>query len=217
MYRNKVLPFLWLVALLAGGCSLFDGKPDTPQEYIAWMGEQSHGLRQTITVHGLIITLTYLPSEYLVYREMENGSTIGRDSLLAMYKHSRAFMVEFAPDSTKGNGDILYKDIESFGDYVERVHTMNFSLDEYMILECGGTRYKPTFSFFENSYSLDPRRKAIVMFTPAKSDKPLVGAESMNMVFYDEIFHTGIHRFSFEKSALQNIPMFPFTSDRQLM
>lgn len=213
MFHNKLLIPLLLILVITESCTLFDSNPTTVPEYMAWLGDESNGMNKMTNTHGVITKVTYLPPEYLVYQEMKNRETNAtnvRDSLLVMYSHSRAFLFEFAPDSTKGDGDILYKGLSSFNEYVERVKTMNFSLDEYVVLESRGRKYKPSFSFFENSYSLDNRRKAVVIFTPGKGEQPF--GEELGVVFYDEIFQTGIHRFLFDENHVKSIPAFPFAS-----
>lgn len=204
---------LCAVILSASSCSIWDRQPTTVQEYLAWLGDQDNGVSQTINANGVLIRVTYLPPEYMTYREMMSSDVVlptMKDSLLAMYQHSKAFLFEFAPDTSRGKGDVLYKDVYTYGDYVRRVKTMNFSLGEYVVLENNGHKCQPSFSFFENSYSLDNRRKAVVLFTPDKGDKAL--GSDVSLVFYDEIFQTGIHRFSFEQRDVQRIPSFPFAS-----
>ena len=205
MYRSNSFVLLPVLAalMLTTGCSVFESKPDNVQEYLAWLGESENGLTHSITSHGLVIKVTHLPAEYMAYREMHNNNNTSasyRDSLLAMYRYTRAFMIEFAPDKTKGSGDIMYKDVYSHAEYAERVHTMNFSLDEYLVLENAGATHKPSLSFFENTYSLATGRRALVVFA-ADSEQQLSAGEGMSIVFYDEIYHTGIHRFSFGKNS----------------
>lgn len=208
-----VIAVLCAVAFGVSSCGLFEQQPATVPEYLAWLGDQDNGVSQTVSANGVHIRVTYLPPEYMAYREMSSRDAVlptTKDSLLAMYEHSRAFLFEFAPDTSKGKGDVLYKDVYTYGDYTTRVKTMNFSLGEYVVLESNGKKCQPAFSFFENSYSLDNRRKAVVLFTPSKGDAPL--SNDAAIVFYDEIFQTGIHRFSFEQSDMQRIPSFPFAA-----
>lgn len=212
MFRNKLLLLLFIMMAL-NSCTLFESNPATVSEYMAWLGDESNGMNKTTNTHGVITKVTYLPPEYLVYQEMQNRGTDAvavRDSLLAMYSHSRAFLFEFSPDSAKGEGDVFYKGLSTYSEYVERVKTMNFSLNEYVVLESGEHKYKPSFSFFENSYSLDNRRKAVVIFTPGKGEQPF--ANDVGVVFYDEIFQTGIHRFFFDEKDVKRVPAFPFAS-----
>lgn len=212
MRHSKTLIVAVLVIAAAGiaAFTALDTQPSTVQEYLAWLGNKENGVSQTINANGVITRVTYLPPEYMAYREMSSGNTTPKDSLLAMYRHSRAFLFEFMPDTTKGEGDVLYKDVYSYGDYADRVRKVNFSMGEYVVLESKGKKYEPTFSFFENSYSLDDRRKAVVVFTPEKGGEPL--DNDIALVFYDEIFQTGIHRFSFEQGDVQRIPSFPFAA-----
>lgn len=211
MRRSSVVALVLVcaVAVAVGAAyAVRDSQPTTVQEYLAWLGNKEHGVSQIVNANGVVTRVTYLPPEYMAYREMSSGSTLPKDSLVAIYQHSRAFLFEFAPDTTKGKGDVLYKDVYSYSDYSERVKTVNFSLGDYVTLESNGKKYKPAFSFFENSYSLDNRRKAVVLFTPEKGGEAL--GNDISLVLYDEIFQTGIHRFFFGQSDVQRVPAFPF-------
>lgn len=212
MRKHFLYIMVKLLALLACGCS--GRETSDPAAYNRWISDPSHGLVQTRYIHGVKLTLKYLPPEYLAYSDLKRNSLqpakgIG-DSLRDYYSKSVSFMLTLGPDDRKKsegpvNNDIMFLDVTRFEEYKDRSFQMNFDMADYVSLKCGAKEVKPVLTNMENVYGLSPERNIHLVFPADRSAR-----EDLEVVFNDELFNTGINHFVITRKQLNSIPNFVF-------
>lgn len=184
-------------------------------EYLKWINDEAHGLVKEKRINNLVLTVKYLPADYLVYRDLhEHQATSGKlkDSLSAQYRASKCFLLTIAPDKEKpGNdGDIMMRGIQSLEQYKTRSLTMNFDMNEYLQLVTGKKAYVPVLTHMENVYGVTSGRTIVMLFSPDKLANELKEEEELDIVFDDPLFDTGRSHFVFYKKDIDRIPKFTF-------
>jgi hypothetical protein len=194
-----------LLLFALGSCGK---KINNMSDFSSYLNEQENGLTMRKAVNGVVITVQYLPPEYLALKESRDSSLqqpASYDSLLSYYRRSESFIVTFGPDEAKGNqSDIMFDDVNNFQEYVDRSMELNFDMEEKIRLKTGDKEYAPVLSSLENTYGLSKDRKVNLVFTPDKN----TDNQQYDFVYEDETFGVGTLHFSFDKKRIQeNMPV----------
>jgi hypothetical protein len=195
--RYIVAGILLLVSLWGCGRRTTDNVSD----YLAWANDPDNGLVRTKSVNGLEITVRYLSPEYRAYLELRGRRRHGGesvDSLIRSYERSVAFLMTISAHG----GDVMMRDVASYSDYAERMATMNFDMTSFLALVADGATYRPVLATLEDGIS--PTRTIIVVFADEEGADRLTTAESLDFVFSDTIFETGIDHFSFVRRDIDD-------------
>ena len=209
----KGINILFALIIFLFGCNR---TPSTESEYLKWLADPDHGITQSKTINGTIITVKYIPDEYLVYKELKRMSGIGnigkiRDSLRSKYIHSRTFLLTIAPDVDKKNeSDIMYSEVGNYQDYKDRFHSINFNMEENLLLKTEKNSFAPVLAIAENIYSVGNQRTINLVFADNEIASGLMESEELDFEFNDPFFHTGVTHFHFKKSVLENTPEINF-------
>jgi len=183
----------------------------TANDYLAWMDDEANGLVRAHHVNGMEVRVKYLPAEYLVHRELGVSSTRQqRDSLLKLYESSLSFLMTLGPDAAKGErGDVMQRGLQKYSEYAERVHTMNFDLEQLVRVEGNGISVRPVLSAMENTYGLQESRSIIFAFALEPAQRTQLLSGDIDFIYEDELFELGILHFAFNQKDLQQLPAFP--------
>ena len=183
-------------------------------DYMAWLDDLDNDIAIEKSVNGLKVKVKYIPTEYLVYQSLENNERINkplRDSLIKLRESNLSFLMTIGPDKeTESKGDVMYRGLQKYKDYVERSMTMNFDMQEYISLVTEDGEYRSVLSNMENVYSLKESRTMIIVFSPKISKGDLSEAESYDFIYSDQLFELGILHFRFKKEDFNNIPEIKF-------
>lgn len=201
--RNSIgcVGVLLMLLVLLGGC----GKRTTNDvaEYLAWANDPGNGVVQTKRVAGLNISVRYLSPEYRAYLELRSGGKRAGesvDSLIGLYEHSLGFMMTIS--APENEGDVMMRNISSYSDYAERITTMNFDMSSFITLVADGRTYRPILATLDNGIS--PSRTVIVVFADEEGGHRLVTSESLDLIFSDTIFETGVDHFLFDGRDIED-------------
>lgn len=208
--RSKAIIILGLVGcyLLLLSCA---EKPSNIESYLKWLNKEENGILKSKKINGLIISVKYLPAEYLVYKDMEQetGKNI-KDSLMKAYSNSKTFLLTIAPDKEKEDqSDVMYKGIKNYKEYQERVMDMNFDMASYVTLKTETGEFKPVLTNLENTYSLSKSRNIILVFVPNQKED-FNKVNRWDLTYEDPFFEAGIMHFDFKQQDLTNIPAINF-------
>ena len=186
------------------------------QEYLNWLRNEKNNLIKTKYINNLKISARFLPAEYLVYKEIKGDLKKENrnheiDSLLNIYSQSLTFIITISPDDREGEQfDIMYFNIENKEDYYERAHKLNFNISEYISLTTRKSEYAPVLHTLENTYGLSNSRNIYIVFSETADNGDLFSSKTLDLVFNDLIFETGISHFIFKKFDLTKIPKIDF-------
>ncbi len=204
--------YYWIVSLLFIGITLTSCSNDVKSvaELEKWVHQKENGLVCQKKINNVILTMTYLPPELLVGRELQRGgqyTPVMRDSLQKNYAHNLTFLLTIQPDAEKkASGDILYRGVTDYVSYKQRVNQLNFGMEPYIRLHTGTKTFSPALAAFENTYSLADHRSLYLVFSENTVDEGLFTGEKLDISFTDEFFDTGISHFVFDRTDLQDIP-----------
>ena len=177
--------------------------------YFKYLAEPSNGLYKTNRVQQFEIRARYLPVDYLIYKDYKrdkNLTTINIDSLKENYQGSLTFLLQIAPNKAEGHEfDVMTQTVSTVTDFKSQSHHMNFEMQEHLSLKIGDQVFKPVLVELENTYELTQHRNFMVTYA---LDAATLASDykSIDFVYQDELFGTGIHHFLFEQRAIEKTP-----------
>lgn len=196
-----------LTLLLSVGLSSCGRTIDNYKEYMQYIASLDNGVTKVQTTSGLKISIKYLPIDYLVYNEIINlkdGKTPELiEELKKAYENSLTFRLTFAPDEGK-EFDITKVGVTNYEEFAERIEVMNFNFSNYIKLETEGEQIIPELTQMESIYGLENKRDILLVFNKKEIK------DNIKIVYKDEIFGTGTHKFLFQKADLSAVPQFVF-------
>lgn len=190
----RSLSLLIVTLALLAGC----GKegPRNRAEYFQWVNDPAHGLIKQHAVNGVALSMKYLPPSYLVSQSlagMPDGTAARRDSLMREYRNTLCFLLTVGM-SDSNSGDIMTRGIGSYDEFSQRAAKMNFEMQNYVSLRSHGKEYRPVLATMENTYGMVPKRNIMLVFA---QDAGLRSGDTLDVVFNDMIFETGISHYLF--------------------
>jgi hypothetical protein len=209
---RPILLLLSLVLTGLGACSL---RSVSESDFYRWLNDPDHGLVQTRKVNHLQVTVKYLPAELLAYQEWKRLPGAGpsdMDSLLRLYGHSHAFLLTLKSDKegsavkSREPEDVLYRGVDSYQAYQQRIRQMNFGMEGCVELRTKQGIFKPVLHTLENTYGVVGHRSIYLVFTEERGQNGPFSGQRLDFTFKDDFFDTGIHHFLFEPNQLQQVP-----------
>lgn len=178
------------------------------EEYFQYLVDAGNGLYKSKKINQFAITARYLPTEYWIYRDYQSAGLeeVDVDSLKKAYQGNITFMLQIAPNKAEGHEfDVMTQTVSSENAYKQQAFHLNFLMQENLKLEVMGKEYKPVLVELENTYELTPHRNFIVTYG---LDKDILKQpfDTLDFIFHDKIFGTGIHHFLFEQNSITQTP-----------
>ena len=162
------------------------------------------------TANGYEVEMKQLPTEYLAFREAKSGGMVNQaayDSLQASYGEALYFLMTIKPQEGVREGDIMMHDVHDYEQYQERFLDLSFTLRDRVTLEYEGGSLAPVLANTEHGYGLSAHRSIVLAFAPGSdAERQALQNNPVTVVFDDRIFQTGISRFSFNSSTLNDLP-----------
>lgn len=191
---NGIIVF---VVVLICGCAKNELKPD---EYINYVESEKNNIKNSKQIEDLNFSLQYCPTEYLLLKEFKTNNL--SEKLVAERKKENENMVFFKLRiSANNNSDILNYKISSNDDYYERIQYLSYGFEEDIALLNGKDTLFPALFHFERTYGVVPFADFMLAFN-AKIKEP----EKFQVIIDDKIFNTGLLKFSYSNTDIQNIP-----------
>jgi hypothetical protein len=181
-------------------------------EYLSYLGNPENGMVKETKVNGLAMRMKYLPTEYFVERELNDYASneitpILVDSLTGEYNNSLTFMFTIGPDVEAGKDfDVTRVNLENYEEYEERMDILNFQLGQQLRLNFDGNALAPSIVQMENTYGLKKETNFLVVFNlpVAKIEQQ---DQEMSVVYNDQVFYTGVNKFTFSTEQLRERPI----------
>lgn len=191
--------------ILIGSSSCGKVSFQNTKELLSWIEDEGNGLVQTKYVNGIKLKLKYLPPLYLVKKDNPKANKIQIDSLTTLRKKYYTFLLTLGTDERKEQGqDIVFKNIQNFQQYQERIYDMNFRMKEIISIETEAGSYFPVLTNFENNYGLKNERDFVVVFSARnKNDHTLEQLRTFDVLYNDIFFDTGRSYFVFKKKNIE--------------
>jgi hypothetical protein len=201
-----------IMLLLLASCSK---KKVSTEEYLKYINQPENGLITTKKVNGFVLSLKYLPPEYLTAKELADLTTkknqVVKDSLLKYNRQYKTFLLTFSPDEEKGNhNDVMLDGVKNYEEFSQKVEQMNFGMGEYIHLKTDKGTYAPVLTNLENTYGLSKARSLTLVFTPQKNAEEFKGLKEWDIVYEDDLFGAGILHFVITQADIEKLPELVF-------
>ncbi|GAA4272080.1 hypothetical protein GCM10022258_13740 [Aquimarina gracilis] len=160
--------------------------------------------------NGFLLSMKYLPPEYLAINEMKKDSNDNMKDLnqyISEFKNSRTFLLTISNDDQSMNAGNY--DVANMAEYGARIRDLSFNIKEILTLKTtSGKKYKPVLTTMENSYEIVNKRSIYMVFSD--DEKEIMDSEQLDVVFEDTFLDTGINHFVFESKKINNLPNLNF-------
>ncbi len=141
--------------------------------------------------------------------EQKNITQTQKDSIIKSFNNSVTFILNIGPAEGE-NFDITQLGVANYQEFAQRIEQMAFKANEWINLKVGDTEHKPSIVRLENINALEHSRNFIVVFSSEKNSEKDLRKKDMCFIYNDEMFNTGVNKFVFNSSDINNIPQFVF-------
>lgn len=189
--------YILTTGLLLASCNSISDKAS----FYEWLNSGDSGLVKTKTIEDLQISIKYMPPELQAMNNLEEDAT-DEDfvKLTSEYSDQLSFLVSFK--STIEGKDILYKNISTTEQYDQRIYELGFMFGEMIQLELPSEqKQSPSLFHLERAYGTSKTSNIYLVF--AKPDQEY---DQVSLIYIDKIFGTGVSRYTFKKSDMDDIP-----------
>ncbi len=212
MKINILYTFLFVALFSTFSCGK---KISNFEEYLTYLSQKENGIVKEKPIAGILLEVKYLPIEYLVYKDFKNSKKTKKkelliDKLYKSYKNTLTFMFTLGPDENE-KFDITRVGVSNYEEFAQRIELMNFNMTNFIYLEYNNTKIAPKLALMENSYGLENKRAIMVSFEVDDNTKNVfLKKHTYKFVYSDQLFNTGINKFTFNKEDINDLPEFEF-------
>ncbi|MBL4706997.1 MAG: hypothetical protein JKY48_00960 [Flavobacteriales bacterium] len=195
---RKRFPILLLTAiiLIVQGCG--DVEIRNLEDMAVWMYQEENGLQKVKKIGTLKLQVNYIPPAYHALREdPQKFSTLVKE-----YDQSLSFMISISGE--KGE-NILWRGLKDYAGYRNRIHHLNFELEQFIELRSGDVTINPVLSNVENLYEETDHLRINIVFTREELQN-LSSENEVSLHLDDRVFKTGLNVFRFKTKEIENIP-----------
>ena len=204
----KIVFCFFMVALFCG-CQSSD-KELSPEKYTKWIFSKDHGLIKEKSVSNVKISVRFLPSQYLAYREYINTEKSKPfDSIWVAYKCGLTFQVTLEAEKNDARyGNLMYYNISSQPELTARTQYLSFKIQEFIFLSRDETTIEPVLSNFEGFDQLGNKLSFQVSFIlpDYQCGQKNNNFKDFALVFDDPFLDLGTNQFAFDSRSILDIP-----------
>jgi len=195
MTNNTVSALLSLFVVVCFGACGQRPDPAQEQQYLRWLNDPENGYVVREVHNDLLLTAKHIPNEWQAHRDASNlpNYEAAKDSLEKLYARDITFLLTIAPKDASKN--IMYRDITSVPEFQQRVNELNFNFGQYLKLRTDSLEIAPVLVSFENVYETAGNRNLLIRFLDETENRAFASAPWLTLVWVDEVFWTGVHRF----------------------
>lgn len=179
--------------------------PLSKDELVAYIREQEHGLKQSVTLGNTTVEVQYRPTDLWVAQELNDGQPQPSqlDSLRKKYDRYYYFILSLS----RNNKEALHQVEEGFGQYSELVQTLSFRMPEYVTLTTAAQDTIPVGDFMLNrTYGMSSATEVLFVFSREKA----AGQDWVQFNLNEFGLGVGNQRFRFKRSDLEAVPALAF-------
>ena len=183
---------------------------DSKEELLKWLGDADNGFVKKTKANGFVLSMKYLPEEYLALNEMNKDNITDMNSFqeyVNKFKNSKTFLLTISHDKETVNAGNY--DVANLSEYGQRIRDLSFNIKDVLVLKTSsGKKYKPVLTTMENAYEIANKKSIYMVFSD--DQKEILNSEQLDIVFQDSFLDTGISHFVFEGKKINNLPNLNF-------
>ena len=159
-------------------------------------------------INGLKIEACIIPAHRRVAPELKTSKGHdGTNKSLKNYSDNITVLLAISADETGSTiGDIAWKGISGYDEYKERMHYLNFQIQEDVSLSIGEKKFKPVLSHLETGHELKHSRNILFVFSPSEPEDIEIfrTARLLDITYEDRVFNTGVTHFRLKQGDFNN-------------
>ena len=189
--------YLYLILTFLCGC-----RPEflNERDLNAYIQDTSHGLKKINEVGGIGLSVTYRPTDFLIYQELGSNQDSEKRALLEKkYKDHVYFLL----DLQAGERDILYGASANQADFSGKLNTLSFNMGAYTKLVTSKQDTIPVADYiYHRNFGISKSSTLLFVFDKEKIE----GAESFAFQLEEFGFNTGLQHFEFTTQDIITTP-----------
>ncbi len=191
-----------LCVCLFSGCSV---APLSPENYVAWVNDEAHGVLNKKTITDFEFSLLYESPEYLAIRELKPENCTA--DLVSKKKKDLGNLQYYAFQIKSNDGqEVLRAGIADDQEYYARLEYFSSMAQNDMVLVEGGDTLPCVLYHYERTYNLSPKSTILLAFekTPAftTSDKLFI--------YNDQTLGIGSVQLTIRSQDIQHLPLIEY-------
>jgi hypothetical protein len=204
---NKLIITACLLAFL---CNCSEPKQLSWEAYQKWLTKHSDQLIKKKEINAIEVTVRYLPSDLLAYRDIDGGNTALNqnkfDSVRAFYNCGLHFQLVIEADPKSKN--LMYFKIQDQDGYTSRVEELSFHAENFVSLDNKGLRSPIVLSHYEGYNELQNKITLHLVFSPEwfTCGKFSTDVRDFTINFDDPYWEMGLIKFKFTPEFIRQIP-----------
>lgn len=194
----RIVDFV-LILIVASGCS---ADKLSAEELIAFITDESNGLKKTVTAGNTLVSVTYRPTDLLVNQETE-GLSVAQAEIEAdrkKYDHYIYFVLSLSAD----NKESLHQ--ATGQDYSNLLQTLSFHMNDYVALTTEKDTIPVGDFILNRTYGMSSTTDILFVFNKAL----LKGKPWVQFNLNEFGLGVGDQRFRFAMTDLEQVPAIEF-------
>lgn len=180
----------------------------TEKDMYVFLAESDNGYTQKVERNGILMQLTYKPTDLLVNQELKSRKIIEKEKIDALRKHYKQyayFMLSISTPQVDGQKDVYASLSNSFSEFSENIQRFSFQLPQYVYLtdSKGDTTYLTDFNT-PRLYGFSKNLESLLVFKRPSAEGELK-IQCRNLVS-----NLGLETFIFQEEKLRNEPQLKF-------
>ncbi|HVD97192.1 MAG TPA: hypothetical protein VNB90_03235 [Cytophagaceae bacterium] len=187
---------IWIMCLFVFACQNKTDKSDL----ISYLNDPDNGLKKEKTIGDYKIDITYYPTNLLIEKEIENGTT---PEQLEIRRNEYERYNYFILNMSLSGKDVVYKGSTNTEQFSACINKLNFGLSDYIYaLRDKKDTLNLADYYVPNLYGM--RQSTQILFAFSKSEDN--NYQELEITLKELGFGIGTQKFSFRKEDIKNIP-----------
>ncbi|WAC02747.1 hypothetical protein N7U66_03485 [Lacinutrix neustonica] len=175
-----------------------------------WLSESKNGFVKVSAANGFVLSIKYLPPEYLALNELSKDDNNGDktyNDYLELFNKSRTFLLTI--NHEEESVDASKYGVFNLAEYSQRIKDLSFNIKDVIFLKTSsGHKYNPVLTTMENMYEIRNKKSIYMVFSDDQGE--ILNSEKLDIVFQDIFLDTGISHFVFDKKKIDQLPNLNF-------
>lgn len=173
-----------------------------------FISNEENGLKKLKVVNDIVLSVKYITAEQLAFRELKHLKSFTQLDLDSVVKdYANQVSIVFSIKSLNNlESEFKFLNTKSISEYQQQLSVLNFQLKKMVSLKIQDKEYKVILSEIENYINYQPQKVFLLVFSPNDFTSEQLKEQDLTFFFKDELFKTGISKFTIYSNHIQEIP-----------